>query len=60
MSYQKNSAVKKRIIYFNEKPVELLRDDALNTLVADLFPRKLKKENQIKISDPLLMDHASE
>jgi hypothetical protein len=60
MSYQKTSAVKERIIYFNEKPVELLRDDALNTLVADLFPCKLKKENQIKISDPLLMDHARE
>lgn len=59
MSYQKTSAVKKRIIYLDGKPVELFKDDELNAFVASLACRKLKKENQIKISDPLL-DHERE
>jgi cellobiose phosphorylase len=57
MSYQKTSAVNERIIHFNEKPLKLFKDDELNAWVADLPYRKLKKENQIKISDPLSMDH---
>ncbi len=57
MSYQKTSEVKERVIVCNEKPLKLFRDDALNALVADLPCGKLKKENQIKISDPLVMDH---
>jgi len=57
MSYQKTSAVNERIIFFNEKPLKLFRNDELNALVADLPYRKLRKENQIKISDPLSMGH---
>jgi cellobiose phosphorylase len=55
MSYQKTSAVNERVIYLNEKPVELFRDDELNAWVADLPHHILKKDNQIKISDPLSM-----
>ena len=57
MSYQKTSAVNERVICLNEKPLELRRDDELNVWVADLPYRKLGKENQIKISDPLSMSH---
>ena len=57
MSYQKTSAVNERTICFNEKPLKLFRDDELNASVADLPCRQLGKENQITISDPLLMDH---
>jgi hypothetical protein len=55
MSYQKTSAVNERVIYLNEKPVELFRDDELNAWVANLPHHILKKGNQIKISDPLSM-----
>ena len=56
MSYQKTSAVNERTICFNETPLKLFRDDELNASVADLPCRQLGAENQITISDPLLMD----
>ena len=56
MSYQKTLTVNERVICLNEKPLELFRDDELNAWVADLPYSRLKKENQIKISDPLTMD----
>ena len=60
MSYQKNSIVNERVICLNEKPLKLFRDDELNAWVTDLPYSKLKKENQIKISDPLFMGHERE
>jgi len=56
MSYEKTSEVIERGIRINEKPLELVKDDELNAWVADIPYHELKKENQIKVTDPLSLD----